>query len=125
MKQFEKKKYVLIGVLATATSSITGDQKYRFIYPYQQLLMLSLSEGNIKTHEDDLKPVIPDKKAPEEPQSNAFNTFVLYFTLTVVLVFVAIWIYRKWIKRLLRKHKRQLSEQGTGEVRYQEFTSYT
>ena len=58
-------------------------------------------------------------------EDSGFTSFVLYFTLIVVLGFVARWAYRKWIKKWLKRRRQQLSEQGTGEVRYQEFSSYT
>jgi hypothetical protein len=70
-----------------------------------------------------------DKKPIEEEKSESsggFSTFVLYFTVGVVLFFFSIWVYRKWLRSIFNRRRRErLSEQGTGEVRYQEFTSYT
>jgi large-conductance mechanosensitive channel len=123
LKLFKDKKYILVGILATATSDIVEDPKYRFIYPYQQILIAGLNTEGTLIKEDEIS-INPLK--PVSESSNWFNSFVIYFTLVVVLVFLAIWVYRKWIKNILKRHKRQqLSEQGTGEVRYQEFTSYT
>lgn len=42
LKTFGDKKYILVGVLATAGSNIDKDSNYRFIYPYQQILISAL-----------------------------------------------------------------------------------
>lgn len=42
LKTFADKKYILVGVLATAVSNIDKDSNYRFIYPYQQILISAL-----------------------------------------------------------------------------------
>jgi hypothetical protein len=39
LEKFKEKTYILVGVIAIAKSSIEGDSNYRFVYPYQEILM--------------------------------------------------------------------------------------
>lgn len=60
MAKFGKKKYFLAGVLANAKSKLKDDGNYRFIYPYQQVLISMLKSEK----ESDISKEPIDNKVP-------------------------------------------------------------
>lgn len=56
LDKFKDKKYVLVGVIAFAKSTIEGDSNYRFIYPYQEVLISTFHEED-ENLDKDKKPI--------------------------------------------------------------------
>ena len=59
---FGSRKYVLVGALVNATSSVEGDGGYRFIYPYQELPLALLRGETI--NEPLPYDIIPEREKP-------------------------------------------------------------
>lgn len=68
MQKFGGRKYILVGALINATSSIEGDGKYRFIYPYQEVPMAAIKGQVVIDPEQGPGPVIIDPiPTPDSP----------------------------------------------------------
>jgi hypothetical protein len=60
------------------------------------------------------------------PSAEKDSGIITYLALFVIALFALLIIYRVCLKKILKKRRlKRLSEQGAGDVQYQEFASYT
>lgn len=72
------------------------------------------------------EPYKPTNKDHVHDHSTAGGSWLKILAITVIFAFVLFGVYKVCIKRCRKRRRLQrMSEQGTGEVRYQEFASYT
>lgn len=110
LEKFKTKKYILVGVLADAKPERNIDQNYRFIYSYQQVPILMLQSDK------EISSINPNPtNSTVKSESNGLIEALAYIGLSLLVIIVAILIYRKWIRNLIKRQKREhLSEQANG-----------
>ena len=130
MEKFGDRRYILVSALVHGNSSIKDDGNYRFLYPYQEI-PLAILKGEPYTEPEYPIDRIPEPYKPTDKNHNHEHSstgggLLKILAITVILAFLVFAGYKCCIKRCMKRRRRQrMAEQGMGEVRYQEFASYT